>query len=261
MGRLFGIICNEPKRLHEAIAPAREALVARGPQVGWGLGYVHGGEVLLKRHPRRTADVDIYAALRELTSDYIIAYASDDATYTGNDNTQPFRYKKWLFAQSGAIDDFDDVRPALVEQVPQFMRRNIKGKTPAEHVFHVFLAFLHDAGAIEDRNLPPAHSRRALRDAMASVYSSLAQFGSANRPGNLIVTNSRSMLAVRLDAPMYVRRFRHVDKKREEGQEFRAIVVVSDVGESPGEGFEEVPRGSVIMISRDLQIDIVDLEA
>ena len=51
MTRLFGCISNQPQRLGEALAPARGALVARGPLSRWGVGYVHSGEVLLSQHP------------------------------------------------------------------------------------------------------------------------------------------------------------------------------------------------------------------
>jgi len=261
MSRLFGIVCNEPKRLREAIEPVRETLVAPGPQQGWGLGYVHGGEVLLKRHPRPTQDVDFYRALESIASDYIIMHATPDDRYKGNDNTQPFRYRRWLFAQSGALDSFDEIKQTLLEHVPEFMRRNIRGKTPAEHIFHAFLAFLHDAGVIDDHNLPLQQSRRALRDTLAMVLSLITRAGGGSQAlGNIVVTNSRTMLAVRLSEPMHVRRFSHRRKEAGGGHEFRAALIAS-TPEPPGEGFEEVPHRSVIMVSRDLQISIEDLEA
>jgi glutamine amidotransferase len=260
MSRLFGIICNEPKRLHEAIEPVRETLVAPGPQQGWGLGYVHGNEVLLKRHPRPTQDVDFYGALESIASDYIIMHATAQGDYKGNDNTQPFRYKRWLFAQSGTLDGFEDIKPLLLEHIPTFMRRNIRGKTPAEHIFHTFLAFLHDAGVIADHNLPLAQSRRALRDTLAMVLGIITKTGGSQHLGNIVVTNSRTMLAVRLGEPMAVRRFAHKRKEAGEGHEFKAAFIASGI-EEPGEGFEAVPDRSVIMVTRDLQISIEDLEA
>jgi glutamine amidotransferase len=262
MSRLFGAICNEPKRLHTALEPVRDVLVARGHFKGWGLGYAQGGEVLLKRNPRPTDVVDFYDALASVASDYIIMHADDPATdhdaHTGNDNTQPFRYKKWLYAQAGAIDAFEEIKPALLDHIPEFMRRNIRGKTPAEHIFHVFLAFLHDAGVVMDHNLPLAQSRRALRDALAMVFSLITRAGGTAGPGNIVVTNSRSMLAVRLGQPLHVRRFKQPG--RDKGHEFRAVLIASEVTD-PGEGFEEIPDRSVITVTRDLQIDIVPLEA
>jgi predicted glutamine amidotransferase len=258
MNRLFGTICNEPQRLHEALEPVRGTLFVPGPVQQWGLGYAQGGEVLLQRNPRSADQIDMYDALAGVKSDYIIMHAAEADDYKGNYNTQPFRYKKWLFAQSGGVDNFDEIKPALIEHIPDFMLRNIRGKSPAEHVFHVFLAFLHDAGVVADHNLPLAQSRRALRDTLAMVFSLITRAGGDRGPGNIIVTNSRSMLAVRVDAPMHVRRFKAPGKDK--GHEFRAVLIASD-GDDPGEGFEAIPKRSVIMVSRDLQIDIVELEA
>ena len=260
MSCMFGIVCNEPKRLRDALEPVRETLVARGPHQGWGLGYVRGGEVLLQRHPRPSEDVDFFAALESVASDYIIMHASRDPAYRGPHDTGPFRYRRWLFAQAGTIERFDEIKPALLEHVPEFMRRNIRGKTPAEHVFHAFLAFLHDAGLIDDYNLPLEQSRRAVRDTLALVLSLITRVGGAQTLGNVIVTNSRTMLAVRLSEPLHVRRFSHKRREAGDGHEFRAAVIASGSGE-PGEGFEAVPERSVIMVSRDLQMRIVDLES
>lgn len=258
MSQLFSCMCNEPRRLIEALEPVRHTLVARGPVAGWGLGYAHGGEVLLRRHPRPAVDVDLYDQLREIHSDYIVCQASADPSYSGTDNTQPFRYRNWLYAQTGTIDAFDAVRAELLDHVPEFMRRSIRGKTPAEHIFHVFLAFLHDAGGLDDPNLALARSRRALRDTAALVLSLVTKHGASGGTGSIIVTNARSMLAARLGPSVHVRRFNGTGTH--EGKDFRALLVLCDT-EDPGEGFEEIPDRSVLMISRDLQTDIAPLEA
>jgi glutamine amidotransferase len=255
---MFGCICNEPRRLTEALAPVRSVLVAPGSHKGWGMGYVQGGEVLLKRHPRAAENLDFFDALGAVASDYVLAHAGGDPELPGTDNTQPFRFRRWLFAQTGSMATFADIKPALAEHIPDFMRRNIRGKTSAEHVFHVFLAFLHDAGALDDPNVSPNVVRRALRDAVAMVLSLITKAGGDRGPGNILVTNSRSMLAVRLGQPMCVRRFN--TRATRDRKEFRAVLVVSELDQE-GEGFESLPDRAVLTISRELQADIVDLEA
>jgi predicted glutamine amidotransferase len=260
MSRLFGIVCNEPKRLLDALAPVRDVLLAPGLQQCWGLGYVHGSEVLLRRHPRPTEAVDFFRALSSVSSDYIVMHATSDEGHPGNHNTQPFRYRRWLFAQAGTVPQFDAIKSAVLEHIPEFLRRNIRGTTPAEHIFQLFLSYLHDAGAVDDHNLPLSQSRRVLRDTLAMVSGLLSKAGEPQGPGNIIVTNGRTMMAVRVRGPLYVRRFKENDRRARTGQSFRAVLVASDVRE-PGEGFEEIPERSVIMVSRDLQISIVDLES
>ena len=86
------------------------------------------------------------------------------------------------------------------------MRRNIKGKTPAEHVFHVFLSLLHDAGNLDDPKLPPASSHRAMRAALALVFGQMTKVGAQREGGaqlgNLVVSNGRCLVAIRLADPL-----------------------------------------------------------
>jgi glutamine amidotransferase len=264
MTRLFGCICNQPQRINEVLEPVRDVLVAKPPVSRWGLGYVQSGQVLLSRNPRAAEEpVDFFAALDNLESDYVIAATSEPPGLKGSVNTQPFRFRNWLFALEVSYDTFEGVSEQLTAHIPDYLKRNIKGKMPAEQIFHLFLSMLHDSGKLDDPNLSLVLSRRALRDALAFVYSLLTKSGVEASLGNLIVTNSRSMLAVRLAGPLHVRRLKHMaDPKRAES-ELRAVVTVSggeEVG-ALGEGFEEIPMRSVVAIGRDVAMDILDLDS
>ena len=259
MTRLFGCMCNEPHRVAHALEPVRSSLVARGPVARWGLGYVQSGEVLLRRHPRPTEDVDFYESIAELQSDYVVGCATSDDGLGGNANTQPFRFRHWLFACEGGIDAFEaEVQPRLLEHIPEFLARNIAGKTSAEHVFHLLLAQLYDAGCLDDPNVALDDIRRTLRDTLALVYSVMTEAGATRGPGNLIATNGRAMFAVRLDQPILVRGFKHPDRRRSDNRHFRAVLAMS-TGDEPGEGFEEIPPNSVLTISRELHTEIHNL--
>lgn len=265
MTRLFGCICNQPHRLDEALESVSSVLVARAPLARWGLGYVHSGEVLLTLHPRQTGgDVDFHALLSGLNSDYVIGWAGGEDTLRGDANTQPFRYRRWLFAQEGPGPDpevFAQFLPQLTPHIPDYLRRNIRGRSPAEHVFHLFLSRLHDAGSLDDPNLAPTHIRRALRDTVALIDSLAAPVGQPWPLGNMVLSNSRSMMGVRLGDPLVVRRLKQQkDPKRPESQ-FKAVLVVSSADLRGEGGFEELPPRSAVAISRDVSTDIVDLDA
>src|SRR6185312_6094087 len=66
------------------------------------------------------------------------------------ENTHPFRYRQWLFAQTGTLSQFDSIRDRLMASVPEFLRGGIRGETDAEILFHVFLSFLHDRGRLTE---------------------------------------------------------------------------------------------------------------
>ncbi len=258
MPLLFTCVCNQPERLLSAIEPVREVLLTKDI-TRWGLSYVQAGEVLLSRHPKPVkGPFDFFEVLGSLSSDYVIGVATDDETYKGNANTQPFRYKHWMLGMQGDIENFPEVHEALEAHLPGFLQRSVKGKSPAEYVLHVFLSLLHDAGQLDDHNLEPKHSAAALRTALALVQKVCSDAGLKGALGNIMVSNSRSTLAARLAGPVFQRRLKHIEDAKRPETEFRSVLVVS-AESALGEGFEELPPQSILCISRDLSTDIVPL--
>ncbi len=259
MSLLFGCMCNEPHRIGDALAPVREFLVAPAPVVRWGLGYAQDGAILLSRSPKLSEeDVDLYDAVVRHRSDYLIGHVGTADGLRGSNNCQPLRFRQWMFAQFGGAETFSEIHPTIVDQLPGFLARSIKGHTAAEHIFHLFLAFLHDAGTIDDPNLPVHDTRRSLRDALAMVYGMLTKAGKEAHLGNLVVSNSRSMLAVRLEAPLHVRRLKLTRELDEKGT-FRGVFALAGVDE-PGEGFEQIPLRSALLVHRDVTTEISRLD-
>jgi glutamine amidotransferase len=223
---------------------------------------VQGGEVLLVRTPRPSkVPVDLYDAVAKIQSDCVIGQAVSDTRFAGTDNTPPFRFRRWMFAQTGQAR-VDEAWPALLERIPDYLRRNVKGKTSAELTFHVMLAQLHDGGAVDDPNLPLATSRSTLGAAVALIRAALADVGVTDRLGNVMASNSRSLIAARLeDEPLYLRRLHVAGERTARDENFRGVLLLSADGPHPGEGFEEIPVGSAVMVSRDLRVDIAPLAA
>jgi glutamine amidotransferase len=60
------------------------------------------------------------------------------------------------------------VRERVLESTPAFLRRNIRGLSASEHFFHLFLAFLHDAGILDQPTPPPTAVHAALRNSCRS---------------------------------------------------------------------------------------------
>lgn len=258
MTRLLGCSCNQPERLAEALESARGALVVQPPVSRWGLGYIQGGHVLISRTPRLSSEpVDFYPPLSRLRSHYVIGHASAPDDLAGNANTQPFRHRRWLFAQDSTLGDFAAAQAALAPHIPDFLRRNIHGKTLAEHVFYVFLSLLHDTKSIDDVNLPLADARHALHTAVTLVRDILARAGVEFGLGNLVTSNGRSLVAVRLGEPLFMRNLtiRDESSRSDESTVFRGVLAVSATAQ-PGEGFEEIPDHNVLMVGRDLRFEV-----
>jgi hypothetical protein len=264
--KLFACICNQPQRLPVALAPVRAALIAQAPVSRWGLGYIQGGDVLLVRTPKTSATpVDLAGPLTaEIKTDCAIAQAMRDenANQGGTDNTPPFRFRRWMYAQTGLDNQMfvQDIVSRLLEHIPEYLRRNLKGRAPAELIFHVFLAMLHGQGNIDDPNLPPSASRRALAATLQLVSAELARAGKTGAAmGNVALTNGRSMVVAHLHEPLRLRRLWVTSERGERDEAFRGFLLVSGGDGDPKDGFEDVPPQRAVLISRDLQVAFADL--
>jgi glutamine amidotransferase len=261
--KLFACMCNQPKRLWTALAPVRAVLVAEPPVTRWGLGYSQGGDVLLVRTPKSSAKpVDLAAPLAEIPTDCAIAQAirdTGDRPLAGTDNTPPFRFRRWMFAQTDS-GDLEAISPRLVEHVPEYLRRNIKGRSGGELVFHVFLAMLHDEGSVDDPNLPVAATRRALAATLRLVSVELDRAGVSATLGNVALSNGRSMVLARRDEPLRLRRLWVTGERGERDDSFRGVLLVSGGDGDPRDGFEDVPAQRAVLVTRDLQVALADLD-
>jgi predicted glutamine amidotransferase len=279
MSRLFAVVINDPQRLACALYPTRETLVARGAPEGWGLACYQGGEVLLQRHPKpRTAPLDFFQQVKELRTDYVVGHVMDAGGPAKLENTQPFRFRSWVYAQSGGAE-LAEVRAQILEHVPDFLRRNLRAQTVPEHLFHVLLAFLHDANRLDDPNLRVADAAGALRGALLLAQRVAGQLPSGAMPSmNVAATNGRILLAARSGRPMWLRQVSGIvdcrlcgetlaeeakrDRRKTSHEHVRAVVIASEPEKIPAEeGWEEIPDGFIVGVSRDLQKSLVAIKA
>jgi predicted glutamine amidotransferase len=212
MARLVGFIGNRPDLGSRVIDLEGRALNARrrpGVTPGWGVGFYQGGEILLKRRPiDDRAEISVPELTRDVRADTLVAHvriATVGAPRT--ENTHPFRYRQWLFANTGTVEAFTTLRGRLAESLPQFLQRDVRGETDSELVFHLFLSFLHDAGELDRPATDPATASAALRSAVSLVDRLCAEEGAPPTALNILVTNPEYLLAFHAGAPMSYRVF------------------------------------------------------
>jgi hypothetical protein len=260
--KLFACMCNQPKRLWAALAPVRPALVAEAPVSRWGLGYSQGGDILLVRTPKSSAKpIDLAAPLAEIATDCAIAAAVRDPVdhpVVGTDSTPPFRFRRWMYAQTGQ-PQLEEIGPRLLETVPEYLRRNLKGRTSGELIFHVFLSMLHDEGSVDDPNLSTQATRRALAATVRLVAAEQAKAGQTGGLGNIALSNGRSMVIARVDDPLRLRRLWVTNDRGERDESFRGVLLISGGDGDPSAGFEDIPANRAVLVSRDLQVQFADL--
>lgn len=203
MARMFGLITNRSDIAARVLKTHAAALRVQrnGKPMGWGLGFYQSGEVLLRRRPiDERNEIDLAEAAEDVRSDIIIGHVRDPSVGSlRTENTHPFRYRLWLFAQTGTILGYERLKERLRQSQPEFLRRNSRGDTDAELFFYLFLSFLHDAGHLDETTVLPEHIRAALRASISLVDRLSAEEGHPKNRGDILVTNGEHLLFVHRD--------------------------------------------------------------
>lgn len=210
MARLIGILANRPDLTRRFALRERLVLAAANPEGapwGWGVGFQQHGEFLLRRRPvEDRRELDLGDMLGDVTSDLLLAHvrrATIGARST--DNTHPFRYQQFLFAETGTITGFGDVRARMLESVPEFLRRGQRGDTDGELLFHLFLSFLHDAGKLDDPDVKPRAIFAALAATIDLVRRLAREASLSESRINVMVASPEGLVAARFGTPMAYR--------------------------------------------------------
>src|SRR5580700_759379 len=272
MARLFGIIGNRPDLAARVLASETVALSARskGTPLGWGMGFYQGGEVLMRRRPiDERPEIDVAKLAADVRADLVIGHvrlATVGALRT--ENTHPFRYRQWLFAQTGTVSEFERVRDRLIESVPEFLRGGIRGETDAEVVFHVFLSFLHDAGLLGEAPVEAPSVRNAIRSTLAVVDGMTAELGKDAAQLNIMISNGELVVAIQrgsapmrlrvisgaLDAEAMLGEDAQLRRKIPELARMRFSMAASDFDEvAPNGRWKAVPERSIVTMLRDVE--------
>jgi hypothetical protein len=271
---------NEPENLACALFSARAALYVRGEArtvEGYGLGFVQGGDVLLQKRPRaETVEVDLYNLVKDTRAEALVGrvgLAHDGSTPA--EDADPFRFRSWLFGSIAELPDatFETIRDKMLERTPAFLRRNIRGKASSEHLFHLFLAFLHDGGILDQPTPAPTAVHAALRNSLTLVDTLLAEVDAAPLQIALAATNGRCFVATGCAYPIRylgiegitdcpVCQAKHVDGRngrRVPHEGLRALVVEADRDVAKRAGWHEVPNRSALIAGPDRAPQVLPL--
>lgn len=268
MGRLLGYMANRADRLAAALHHEKQALGTSesGAPSSWGIGFYHAGEVLHKK--RRIVEgtpFDWSNIAKDVRSDCVVVNLRHATVGDFRmENAHPFRLRSWLFAHSGTIDGFERIRPRIAEQLPDFLQRSIRGTTDSEHFFHLALSFLHDEGQLDNPDAAPQTVLGAIRAAVRTVDRMAREVDAQAPTLNCILTNGRTMYALRKGSPLMVAEREgvaledEVTPERSPHGSFRYVAVVSENIPVPV-GYREVPEASICVVDRMLNVSIEDL--
>jgi len=165
-----------------------------------GVGSFAEEEVLLRRLSRSP----VPPRLSELFSDggtesLIVQARASSPSRSAEGETQPLRFRHWLFALEGSVPEFPRLRPALEASLPEYLRRHVRIETEGEAAFALFLEGLRELGRTDDRSLE-AERAAQLAGRAARRLSRLSAEAGASRSASvsLVATNARTLVAARL---------------------------------------------------------------
>lgn len=258
MGRLIGYMANRSDRVLAAITEERAAvgdLPSDGVQA-CGVGFYQGGEILHRKRPKLGGDrvqwTDLLGGIR---SDVVLVHLRQ-ATVGDyrSENTHPFRMRQWLFAHRGTVHGFSAIQDALLAPMPDFLRRNIRGTTDSEHVFHAFLSFLHDRDGLDGADVDDGIVLAALRSTIALVDQLTREVGAPEASLGLLVSNGRSLFVVRRGEPIHFVE-RSLPGETRSSPPFRYVLAVgTDVPRPPD--YRSLGQGEALIANRDLDVRV-----
>jgi len=271
MGLLLACSITRADLLGEAIREESEALDAAMPARadGSGVGFYQAGEVLHRKRPQTSHDKLSWGdVLEDIRSDIAIAHIREATVGDGRaENTQPFRMRQWLFAHVGSLAGESAIREPLLESLPDFLRRNIRGQTDSELLFHVVLSFLHDSGHLDGVDVAHAAVLSALRSALTLVDRHGREVGAPPEGLALALTNGRQLYALRRGLPLAIAERSRLPRRDSDkpggraGHDYgaRYVIVATCKPGQPPTDYRELADGEVICVDRDLQVTSASL--
>ena len=273
VGRREGVQLAEFLAVHQSDASLLGCVLRRlagkaslGPmQPTAGVGFFQSDDVLLRKRPsagqaplpERLADgVESEAAL------ICSGAVTGPGTAFSEVMTLPFRFKKWLFAAAGAPEALAPIRAALLDVLPDYLRRSVKGDSAAEALFFTFLSKLRDAGRLDDHDVDALTVARALAAAAGGAERAFEQQGKPLPALALLATNGRVMAALRRGYPLWLGVIdglipcqrceigvtsSDLDPRVNSHKMLRAAMFLSGAQASP-EGFRELAEGEVLAV-------------
>ncbi|HWV39705.1 MAG TPA: class II glutamine amidotransferase [Vulgatibacter sp.] len=271
MAQILAILTDDPSLLRCQLHRIRGALALKeGEPIG--VGSYSDGDVLLASHPAEKGPRELASLAAGIRSPALLAASRRQAGFYEEEAIDPFRFHSWLFAMSGGVEGFDELRGTLLEKVPPFIARQVRGVTDREHVFALFLRELHAVGALDDPALTAGEAARCLSKAIRALDALCGENG-RTRPAPLaaVVMNGRSMAAVRRGRPLSygllegmsaceicgLEEGERDEPRRRVHRRAKAVALLTEP--AAADGFIEVPDGSTVAVGRGLDIAVASL--
>lgn len=273
MSVAFALLTSDPNLIACALRrlDGDVALAEPGrPANALGRGFFAGDDILLDRFPPDQPISMAQLAPRQESEAIVFHSRRLPLGLSLEENTQPFRYRRWLFAHAGEVNAFADFRGRLRASLPEYLQRHLRGETDSEAAFALFLRLLRDAGRTDDSRIE-AVTVAQLLGKTARLLEQLSAEAGATRTSvlNFVATNGRVLGAGRHgDQPIHYALLEGTNRCDRCGlhgstaasepllrAHLRArTVAVATRLDRPGKRWLELPRNHALAVGADLSV-------
>jgi predicted glutamine amidotransferase len=266
MGAFLACMITRDDLLGDAVREESSVLTPFMPSEadGYGVGFYQAGEVLHRKRPQVIREpVSFSAVVEDIKSQIAIAHVREATVGDGRaDNTQPFRMRQWLFGHVGSLAGQEQLRERIERELPDFLRRNMRGQTDSELLFHVVLSCLHESGQLEAVDVAHAAVVSALRKTAEMIDRHASELGSVPSSLTFALTNGRQLYAMQRGWQLaYVEREnlpkRDSDRpgeKRPPLLDVRYVTIVSCRPDAAPHGYTSLSDGDILCVDRELRV-------
>ena len=271
MGSLLAMLTQDPARLRCQLGRLLAAGAPVPDEQALGVATYADDAAILAKRPGGLPHL-LPQLVRDVRSRSLVT-AWHEAPYFDEAATDPFRFRRWVFAMDGEVRGFDRVRSALVKGLPDLLARAVRGETDREHVFALFLRELKAQGRLDDPTVAAPEAARCLGDALRAL-DKLGREADEPLPSQLsaVATNGRVLVAARRGRPlgyallegMRTCEVCELDERTADDDprvldHRRAKAVAISTLALPGTGVLDVPDGSVVGVGRGLDVAVASL--
>lgn len=267
-GKILGFLSNDDSLTATAITQAsQEVNWSEQAWGGVGVSWLQEGRVLERKNPRVTGGViDALGLLAELPSRAMLGHATEQILGASN-TMQPHRFRKMVYIEHGLEDVVDEHLSALVDRMPDFLRRNVDASSAS----HVRFFYLLDALFHADVFHAASHRRTRAAEVAASALAAMQGELDVRFEGYAgMLMTERVLIAMACGAPLYYRVWEGISEYVEDvfssGVRQRAIehkhyrgVLVASAEEPLGGAWRVLEPGMMLWVDDGWEVRVGEL--
>lgn len=275
MSRHFGYLGSDFSLFDLALKACGESLsfVADSPCDGWGLGYYQDEQALVRKQPAKlTGRINLAELAADVMSHSLVAHVRQSSEGTSApQNTQPYRFRNWLFTHLGYATRTPEGLAALIGLLPDFLQRNVRGQTDSELALHLFFEKLNKRTRIDRAIVPVPALFESMRETLLDIRRTIMTTTEETPVLDFIFVSGRTIMATctsdstlaylpihgveREEKPLFAG---HTPDKKV-FPHFKGVFVTTDPADSDVP-WQMVPTNNILVVDEKFEVHIEPIE-